>query len=284
LSFVARPLRDFPEVFGITEDVKGYFPHHFNTPENQNYIGPIPDKHFYGPENMNPKVNKALNEWYDKQGDIGSEAFFNFKEEMIKYCRSDVEVLARGVLRFRQIFYSKFDVDPFRYITISSLCMNIYKAKFMPKNTIVSNDLNKPISRISREYFIYLNNPNILREHPLPIRLGGLKYEVHRNKIAFDEGHEYETYYSGTTAKFVVDGLDKKNKIVYEFNGCRFHGCRKCYPNEVGVYNRTMEKLNILEAAGYKVVSISECDWNKKKAKMTPDARHAIENKHPTNI
>ena len=38
-----------------------------------------------------------------------------------------------------------------------------------------------------------------------------------------------------------------------------------------------MEKLNILEAAGYKVVSISECDWNKKKAKMTPDARHAIE-------
>ena len=38
-----------------------------------------------------------------------------------------------------------------------------------------------------------------------------------------------------------------------------------------------MEKLNILEAAGYKVVSISECDWNKKKAKLTPDARQAIE-------
>jgi hypothetical protein len=139
---------------------------------------------------MNPQVNKAFNEWHDKQGNIT----FNFKEEMITYCRSDVEVLARGVLKFRQIFYSKFDVDPFRYITISSLGMNIYKAKFMPKHTIVSNDLNKPISRISREYFIYLNNPDTLREHSLPIRLGGLKYEVHRNKIAFDEGHEYETY------------------------------------------------------------------------------------------
>ena len=92
LSFVARPLRDFPEVFGILEDMKGYFPHHFNTPENQNYIGPIPDKHFYGLESMNPKVNKAFNEWYDKQGD----SIFNFKEEMITYCRSDVEVLARG--------------------------------------------------------------------------------------------------------------------------------------------------------------------------------------------
>ena len=38
-----------------------------------------------------------------------------------------------------------------------------------------------------------------------------------------------------------------------------------------------MEKLNILESAGYKVISISECEWDKKKAKMTPDARRAIE-------
>jgi hypothetical protein len=51
----------------------------------------MPDKHFYGPENMNPKVNKAFTEWHDKQMDI----IFNFSEEMIKYCRSMVEVLAR---------------------------------------------------------------------------------------------------------------------------------------------------------------------------------------------
>jgi hypothetical protein len=38
-----------------------------------------------------------------------------------------------------------------------------------------------------------------------------------------------------------------------------------------------MEKLNILEAAGYKVVSIRECDWNKKKAAMEPEVRQAIE-------
>ena len=73
---------------------------------------------------MSPKVNKAFNEWHDKQGDI----LFYFKEEMLKYCRSDVEVLAGGVLKVRQLFHSKFDVDPLRYITISSLCMNIYKA------------------------------------------------------------------------------------------------------------------------------------------------------------
>ena len=82
---------------------------------------------------------------------------------MIKYCRSDVEVLARGVLKYRQIFYNKLNVDPFRYITISSLCMNIFKAKLMPKHTIVSNELNKHISKTSREYFIYMNNPCIFK-------------------------------------------------------------------------------------------------------------------------
>ena len=63
---------------------------------------------------------------------------------------------------------------------------------------------------------------------------------------------------------------------VYEFNGCNFHGCRKCYPNEVGVYNRTMENLHILEAAGYNVVSIRECDWSRQKAKMKPEVGLAI--------
>ena len=59
--------------------------------------------------------------------------------------------------------------------------------------------------------------------------------------------------------------------------GVNFMDVGECYPNEVGVYNRTMEKLNILEAAGYKVVSIRECDWNKEKAAMEPEVRLAIE-------
>jgi hypothetical protein len=30
------PLSKFPKTFGLTELHEGYFPHHFNTPENQN--------------------------------------------------------------------------------------------------------------------------------------------------------------------------------------------------------------------------------------------------------
>ena len=88
-------------------------------------------------------------------------------------------------------------------------------------------------------------------------------------KIKFDDKTEHETYYKGNTAKFVVDGLDKKNKTVFEFNGCKWHGCRKCHPNEIGRYNRTMEKQLILEGAGYTVKTIWECEWSKQKALMT---------------
>ena len=44
MNFVAGPLSAFPKTFGLKELKKGYFPHFFNTPENQSYVGPIPDK------------------------------------------------------------------------------------------------------------------------------------------------------------------------------------------------------------------------------------------------
>ena len=110
-------MRDVPQVFGITEEAKGFFPHYFNTDENQHYIGVIPDKKYYSPENMPPGVYEEFNEWYDTQ----AGKTFNFKEDVIKYCRSDVKVLAMGVLKFRQIYYNEFDVDPFRYFTLSSV-------------------------------------------------------------------------------------------------------------------------------------------------------------------
>ena len=82
----------------------------------------------------------------------------------------------------------------------------------MPLDTIVSNDATKPISKVSQEYFASENNPDILREHFLPIHLKRIKGDRHKNKIKFDEETEHETYYKGEHAHFVVDGLDKTIK------------------------------------------------------------------------
>ena len=55
LSFFQMSLSHFPKTFGLHELKKGWFPHLFNTPENQSYVGPTPDKSFYMPEGMSIK-------------------------------------------------------------------------------------------------------------------------------------------------------------------------------------------------------------------------------------
>ena len=63
-NFVQGPLSYFPKTFGLTELKKGYFPHLFNTKENENYVGPIPDKKYYNYNQMKPEARKEFLEWY----------------------------------------------------------------------------------------------------------------------------------------------------------------------------------------------------------------------------
>ena len=65
LSFIPMSLANFPKTFGLTELAKGYFPHHFNTLENQQYLGPLPEPWYYDPEGMSPDARKKFFDWYD---------------------------------------------------------------------------------------------------------------------------------------------------------------------------------------------------------------------------
>ena len=130
INFVNAPLSTFPKTFELKELKKGYFPHLFNTPENQNYVGPIPSKHYYDPGHMKPAKCTAFLKWYDEQVDV-----FDFKKELVAYCRSDVDILGRS-MTFRDDFLKIGNIDPLQYITIASVCMSIYRSKYMSENTI----------------------------------------------------------------------------------------------------------------------------------------------------
>ena len=54
INYVNAALETFPKTFGFSELKKGYFPHLFNTPENQAYVGSIPPKYYYDPGHMKP--------------------------------------------------------------------------------------------------------------------------------------------------------------------------------------------------------------------------------------
>ncbi len=68
-------------------------------------------------------------------------------------------------------------------------------------------------------------------------------------------------FYRKSKHTFTCDGLDIENKIAYEFNGCYYHGCPKCFSNRKCAYDKTMAREKLLIDAGLKVESIWECDW-----------------------
>ena len=148
---------------------------------------------------------------------------------MDKYCRADVELSSKTVLKFRKMFIDKLDTDPFRYTTLASLCMSIYSNKFMPDKTIVGNNSNKQDSLVCREWLNYLNNDNIVPEVPISMKYFNNE-DIHKNKI----GDDTKQYYN-LRKHFTADGYDKTTKTVYLFQGCYWHGCRKCHPQNTEI-------------------------------------------------
>lgn len=82
-NFLPMPLSKLPKTFGFRELAKGYFPHLFNTPENQQYVGPLPDKSFYSPDTMSPSDRTNFLKWYEER----QAEPFDFRKEMLLYCR-----------------------------------------------------------------------------------------------------------------------------------------------------------------------------------------------------
>ena len=91
LSFFQMPPSTFSKTSGFTELKKRHFLQLFNVPENQDYVGPIPAKHFYMPESMSLSGRAEFEKWYAEQVEKNVE--FDFQAELIEYCESHVQLL-----------------------------------------------------------------------------------------------------------------------------------------------------------------------------------------------
>ena len=60
-------------------------------------------------------------------------------------------------------------------------------------------------------------------------------------------------------ANFLVDGYDRTTKTIYEYHGCFWHKhfCQGSYDETV--WNKSIEREEILKRLGYHVVSITSC-------------------------
>lgn len=129
INFLTMPLEKFPKTFGISELKKGYFPHFFNTTENENYVGPMPGLEYFRPDTFKDDKRKKFLEWYKEK--VDSNYVFDMKKEMKEYCISDVDILRRCCIKFREIYLDIADIDPFKYTTIASVCMAIFKGHYI---------------------------------------------------------------------------------------------------------------------------------------------------------
>lgn len=257
LCYFPMALAALPKAFDLPpEKKKGYFPHLFNTIENQNYIGPMPAKEYYCPDSMFEKGKKQFDEWHRDQ--VVNNYIFDFQKELVEYCISDVDILAQACIKFRSLFLTECNVDPFREATtIASACNLVFRRNYLKENTI---------GLIPKKGYRLVDNQS-------SIALQWLSWEEEQRSVRIQHsGREREVTIEGMK----VDGFDGER--VYEFQGCYFHGCPKCFPYKReeplqedpsdslhSRYERTRRKIEKLTLTEYEIVEMWECGFRKIK-------------------
>ena len=159
-SFCQFALSKFPSTFGLTELKKGYFPHLFNTSDHQDYVGILPSKDYYMPDSMSVDARKDFDQWHDKQR--AEKYKFDFKNELLAYCTSDVQLLKKGCETFKALFLKTAGFNPFDSITIASACNRDFRMNRMQENTLASEPLHgwrieRNQSRVGFEWLQWCN-------------------------------------------------------------------------------------------------------------------------------
>ena len=208
LCFIPMKLANFPKTFGVTELAKGYFPHLFNRTENQTYIGPIPPSAYYYPDGMSPSETEKFLSWHKS---LQQNYVFNFQDELLKYCQSDVDILRRCCMDFRELFHSVTDIDPFeKCLTIASACNLVFRKKFLKEETIA---------------IIPPNGYRPLDKHSV-LALKWLSFTSEQNNINIQHARNSGEKRVGN---YRLDGFQEETNTAYEVHGCFWHGCMKCY-------------------------------------------------------
>ncbi|XP_048588358.1 uncharacterized protein LOC125572213 [Nematostella vectensis] len=115
LNFLQMPLSKLPKAFGFDHVTqKGTFPHFFNTPEHQDYVGPMPDLSYYDLQGMKEDDARALRAWH--QASVARGAVFYLQEDLASYFHLDVEVFKRAVLAFDELIMAAAGLHPFQWL------------------------------------------------------------------------------------------------------------------------------------------------------------------------
>ena len=193
---------------------------------------------------------------------------FDFRQEMIDHCKSDVALLKAGCEAFQQEFERQAGFNPMtKCMAIASACNLYWRKHHLTPNTIAVEPLggwrgaqvNHSLKALQWLYY---------QEHLIP------KERASADRIRHVRNRGEQSVRTIVDSYF-VDGYDPLTSTVYEFHGCLYHGCPRCYPVRNAthyatpdhtveeLYQATLSKRMALLRADYTVLEMWECDWDR---------------------
>ncbi|KAL3107684.1 hypothetical protein niasHT_011697 [Heterodera trifolii] len=219
-------LANFVKTFGLEiEGVenKKYFPHKFNKAENYGTVlDTLPPMEDYYPGGLFPAERAKFEQWYAKNRETG----FELNEVIADYCKTDVQILAHGLVKMRQLFLSETRHDITDSVTIPSGCMKywVQLAHYGKERVAIIPHLGYEKrgkqSTIARKYLKWRAEEE-LRENGRVLR------------HVESPGGEFKF------GNYSLDGMIERpyedKNLAIEVNGCYWHGCPSCFPDDAAI-------------------------------------------------
>uniref|UniRef100_A0A914M0Y3 DNA-directed DNA polymerase n=1 Tax=Meloidogyne incognita TaxID=6306 RepID=A0A914M0Y3_MELIC len=225
-NLMPMPLASLVSAFGLDVEDKPFFPHMANRPEN--YGKEIyPTKSDYIADGMMPNKRKIFENWYGQHKNVP----FFLDEALASYCTNDVEILMAALIAFRQEFLEVTKrksgeraastkghdgIDVLREaMTIASACMKHFRTNHLkeehlalvPERGYDKVDGNQ--SLLALRFFKWYSE----------------KYNVTVRTVNSEGGEK-------RIGNYQLDGWIEEENYGIEVNGCVWHGCPKCFPND----------------------------------------------------
>ncbi len=236
--FMPGSLKNIGISFGLSV-AKGDFPHHFNNGEHDSYEGRIPslnhEKDYWclSSKKTQEEVDEFV-EWYYQQCELYctceetctcAKRKWSFREEIVKYCWLDVDVLAEAVVKYRNNAlefgleessnegWVSQGIDPFQYLTIPQLALNLL------------------LGGLPEEENITITLPKHRRERCTLAIAWMERMSAELGRSIYHIGNSHREYLCPRSKRY-VDGITD-DKHVFICLNCTFHGCMECYYEQI---------------------------------------------------
>nr|CAD2197277.1 unnamed protein product [Meloidogyne enterolobii] len=210
-NLMPMPLASLVPAFALKVEDKPFFPHLANNPSN--YGKEIyPTKEDYLANGMMPEKRAQFDKWFDQH----KNEPFNLEEQLAAYCTNDVDILMAALIAFRKEFLEVSNgLDVLREsMTIASACMKHFRMNHLKVNHV---------GIVPERGYDNADNQSKLA-------LKFLKWYAEKNNVEVRNAHSKNG--EKKMGNYKLDGWVEEKKLAIEVNGCCWHGCSKCYPDD----------------------------------------------------